>query len=54
VRRMASHSLSAIALSTCYLGTERRNGLLLGFGGFPERRIARATRALGEILRRTD
>jgi GntR family transcriptional regulator/MocR family aminotransferase len=51
VRRMAEQSLSAIALSSCYIGAQRRSGLLLGFGGFPERRIARATRTLGELLR---
>jgi hypothetical protein len=28
----------------------RRDGLLLGFGGFSEQRIARATSVLGEIL----
>ena len=50
VRRMAAQGLSAIALSTCYLGAERQSGLLLGFGGVPERRLAPATRTLGELL----
>jgi GntR family transcriptional regulator/MocR family aminotransferase len=51
VRRAALEKLSPAALSACYLGGERRSGLLLGFGGFNERRITRATRTLGEILR---
>jgi GntR family transcriptional regulator/MocR family aminotransferase len=50
VRRMGERRLSAIALSTCYLGTDRQSGLLLGFGGVPERQIAKATRTLGEVL----
>ncbi|MFL5578309.1 MAG: PLP-dependent aminotransferase family protein [Gemmatimonadaceae bacterium] len=53
VRRMAARGLTATALSTCYAGPARRSGLLLGFGGSDERRIATATRALGEILRDT-
>jgi GntR family transcriptional regulator/MocR family aminotransferase len=51
VRRMAARNLAATALSTCYIGAKRRSGLLLGFGGFGERRIAAATHTLGEILR---
>ena len=51
VRRMAGRGLKAMALSTCYAGTARRNGLLLGFGGSTERRLLEATRLLGEVLR---
>lgn len=51
VTRMAEHGLTATALSTCYAGSSRRSGLLLGFGGSSERRIAAATRTLGEVLR---
>jgi GntR family transcriptional regulator/MocR family aminotransferase len=51
VRRLADRRLAASALSPCYLGPGRRSGLLLGFGGFPERRIAAATRELGAVLR---
>jgi GntR family transcriptional regulator/MocR family aminotransferase len=51
VRRMAGRGLTATALSTCYLGTARRSGLLLGFGGSTERRLLEATRVLGEVLR---
>jgi GntR family transcriptional regulator/MocR family aminotransferase len=50
VRRLASHGHAASPLSTCYLSAKRRSGLLLGFGGWDERRIAAATRDLGEIL----
>jgi GntR family transcriptional regulator / MocR family aminotransferase len=51
VARMAARELTASPLSTCYVGARRRSGLLLGFGGADERRIAAATRTLGEILR---
>jgi GntR family transcriptional regulator/MocR family aminotransferase len=51
LERMTARGLTATALSTCYAGPVSRSGLLLGFGGFSEQRIARATRVLGEILR---
>jgi GntR family transcriptional regulator/MocR family aminotransferase len=51
IRRLRARNLTAMALSICYIGRERRNGLLLGFGGFSEGRLAYATRALGELLR---
>jgi GntR family transcriptional regulator/MocR family aminotransferase len=51
VRRMAANGLTAGALSQCYVGETRRNGLLLGFGGFDERTLLAATRKLGEVLR---
>ena len=50
-RRMAERGLTATALSTCYAGSARRSGLLLGFGGSTERRLLEATRVLGEVLR---
>jgi GntR family transcriptional regulator/MocR family aminotransferase len=51
VRRMAVRGLTATALSTCYADRARaRQGLLLGFGGFTERRVLEATRVLGEVL----
>ena len=50
-RRMAERGLTATALSACYVGTARRSGLLLGFGGSTERRLLEATRVLGEVLR---
>ena len=51
VQRMAERGLAATALSTCYAGTLRRNGLLLGFGGSTPRRVTEATQALGEVVR---
>jgi len=51
VARMARRGLTATALSSCYKGRERRSGLLLGFGGSTERRLAEAARVLGEVLR---
>ncbi len=51
VRRMRERGLTATALSTRYVGAHRRSGLLLGFGGWSERRIAEATAVLGEVLR---
>jgi GntR family transcriptional regulator/MocR family aminotransferase len=51
VRRMGERGLTATALSACYVGTARRSGLLLGFGGSTERRLLEATRVLGEVLR---
>ena len=51
VRHMAARGLTATALSTCYADQARaRQGLLLGFGGFTERRLMEATRVLGEVL----
>ena len=47
---MEKHSLMATRLSTSYLGPKRRQGLLLGFGGWDERRITAASKALGEVL----
>ena len=51
VRRMAARGLTATPLSSCYAASSGRSGLLLGFGGSTERRLAEATRLLGEILR---
>ncbi|HTE46233.1 MAG TPA: PLP-dependent aminotransferase family protein [Gemmatimonadaceae bacterium] len=51
VNRMTERGLAATALSTCYAESKRRSGLLLGFGGSNERRIAEATGILGEVLR---
>jgi GntR family transcriptional regulator/MocR family aminotransferase len=51
VERLARRSLVATPLSACHGGPASRGGLLLGFGGFTESRLADATRALGEVLR---
>jgi GntR family transcriptional regulator/MocR family aminotransferase len=50
VQRMTARGLTASALSDCYVGFRRRQGLLLGFGGSSERRIESATQTLGEVL----
>ena len=50
VRCMAARGLTATPLSSCYAGPDPRNGLLLGFGGSSERRLADATRVLGDVL----
>jgi GntR family transcriptional regulator/MocR family aminotransferase len=50
VRRLAARGLKAVPLSECYGGTDRRGGLLLGFGGSIEARLSQATRVLGEVL----
>jgi GntR family transcriptional regulator/MocR family aminotransferase len=52
VRRLRSRGLTANPLSTCYLGPSPQSGLLLGFGGFDERRLLEATHVLGEVLGR--
>ncbi|WP_394830411.1 PLP-dependent aminotransferase family protein [Pendulispora rubella] len=49
VARMAARRLTATALSACYAGRARQQGLLLGFGGSTERRLLEATRILSEI-----
>ncbi|HEY4304708.1 MAG TPA: PLP-dependent aminotransferase family protein [Gemmatimonadaceae bacterium] len=53
IREMRRHGLTATPLSSCYLGRARRQGLLLGFGGFDERSLIDATRTLGELIRAT-
>jgi GntR family transcriptional regulator/MocR family aminotransferase len=51
VQRMTERGVTATALSSCYAGSQQRSGLLLGFGGWSERRIADAASVLGEVLR---
>ena len=50
MRRLAARGLAATPLSSCYAGESAPGGLLLGFGGWSERRLAAATRVLGEVL----
>ena len=50
VQEAAQRGLDAIALSSCYAGPHAKSGLVLGFGGASERRIAMACRNLGEVL----
>jgi GntR family transcriptional regulator / MocR family aminotransferase len=51
LRELTERELTAMALSICYTSAPRRNGLLLGFGGFDERTLIAATRTLGKVLR---
>ncbi len=50
VKEAAQRGIDAIALSSCYAGSRTKSGLVLGFGGTSERRIAVACRTLGEVL----
>lgn len=54
VRDAANRCIDVIALSSCYAGPHSRSGLVLGFGGTSERRIATACKTLGEVLRATE
>jgi GntR family transcriptional regulator/MocR family aminotransferase len=51
VRRLADRRVVAGSLSSCYLGTPRQNGLLLGFGTCSEEHLIEATQVLGDVLR---
>jgi GntR family transcriptional regulator/MocR family aminotransferase len=51
VRRAAAHGISATALSSCYVGTAPKPGLVLGFGGADEGQIARAAETLASVIR---
>jgi GntR family transcriptional regulator/MocR family aminotransferase len=50
VCRLRERGISAIALSTCYAANTRDTGLVLGFGGVPEKDIVRGVRTLAEVL----
>jgi GntR family transcriptional regulator/MocR family aminotransferase len=50
VRRMIECGVTGTPLSSCYAGAGKRSGLLLGFGGWSERRTTDATKVLGEVL----
>ena len=50
VREAGQRGIDAIALSSCYAGPRTKSGLVLGFGGTSERRIAMSCRTLGEVL----
>jgi GntR family transcriptional regulator/MocR family aminotransferase len=51
VRRAAQHGISATALSSCYVGTAAKPGLVLGFGGADEGQIARGVETLARVIR---
>jgi GntR family transcriptional regulator/MocR family aminotransferase len=50
VRRAADRGLYPIALSTCFVDSDARSGLVLGFGGSTEAQIGRAVDALARII----
>jgi GntR family transcriptional regulator/MocR family aminotransferase len=50
VRLAREWGISAIALSNCYAGNSHDSGLVLGFGGVPEKEIVRGVRTLSEVL----
>jgi GntR family transcriptional regulator/MocR family aminotransferase len=50
VRRAADRGLYPIALSTCFVDSDTRSGLVLGFGGSTEAHIDRAVGALARII----
>jgi GntR family transcriptional regulator/MocR family aminotransferase len=52
VRRAAARGIDAVALSTCYVGTAKRMGLVLGFGGVNEVEIENALQGLVAVIRR--
>src|SRR5690349_3908401 len=51
VARLGRRGLAALPLSNAYIGSSRRQGLLLGFGCAPPQRLQSATRILGDVLR---
>ncbi len=51
IARLRARGLTASPLSQCYAGEPSSTGLLLGFGGFDERRLKEAAAVLGEVLR---
>jgi GntR family transcriptional regulator/MocR family aminotransferase len=51
LKRIAEYGLTAVALSSCYIRTKPRQGLLLGFGGSDEAQLTTATRDLGKLLK---
>jgi GntR family transcriptional regulator/MocR family aminotransferase len=50
IARLSRRGLAAISLSNCYVGSARRQGLLLGFGCTGPERLLEATKVLGEVL----
>jgi GntR family transcriptional regulator/MocR family aminotransferase len=51
LRRGSARGITATALSTCYAGRRARAGLVLGFGGSDEGRLAAAVETLGGVIR---
>lgn len=51
VARLNGRGVAALPLSASYIGSTRRQGLLLGFGCVAPQHLFEATRVLGEVLR---
>jgi GntR family transcriptional regulator / MocR family aminotransferase len=51
VRRASAHGMFPTALSSCYVSSTGRSGLLLGFAGSDEAHIALAVRDLADLIR---
>jgi GntR family transcriptional regulator/MocR family aminotransferase len=51
VRRARSRGLFPSALSSCYMGSGERSGLLIGFGGSDEVVLTSAVRTLAQLIR---
>ena len=49
--RLGRRGIATLALSGSYMGPNRKQGLLLGFGCAEPRRLLEATRILGDVLR---
>lgn len=54
VKRAAERGLSPIALSTCFVESPSRSGLVLGYGGSSEAQISRAINILSEVIEGID
>jgi GntR family transcriptional regulator / MocR family aminotransferase len=54
VKRAAERGLSPIALSTCFVGSPSRSGLVLGYGGSNDAQISRAVGILSEVIEAVD
>jgi GntR family transcriptional regulator/MocR family aminotransferase len=52
IAELGRRGLAAFDLSSTYVGSIRRQGLLLGFGCATPQRLLAATRVLGEVLTR--
>jgi hypothetical protein len=50
VQRAAERDLSPLALSTCFVDSKARSGLVLGFGGSTETQIDRAVDGLAGVI----
>jgi GntR family transcriptional regulator/MocR family aminotransferase len=52
VRLLRGEGVLAVALSSCCIGAETYNGLVLGYGAFDAKTIERSLAVVGDVLRR--